>query len=78
MPKAPIDIQELKFRCTTMDKDPDFNFGVNPCGNSIKVGDIWLCGDKNGRYCLSYTFERCGGAVSLRKSNGGLTSGDSG
>lgn len=51
-----------------MDKDPDFNFGVNPCGNSIKVGDIWLCGDKNGRYCPSYTFERCAAAVSLRKT----------
>lgn len=76
MQNETVNIQELRFRCTTMDKDPNFNFGVNPCGNSIKVGDIWLCGDKYGRYCPSYTFERCGGAVPLRKNGGGLLHGN--
>lgn len=54
---------DLKYRCTNMDGKPDFNFGINPCGNSIRYNGIWLCGNKNGQYAPDYCSERCGAAV---------------
>lgn len=55
--------ENLRFRCTNMDADPQFNFGLNPCGRAVSVDGVYLCGDKNGRYAPDYTYERCGAAV---------------
>lgn len=56
-------IPNLQFRCTVMDADPSFNYGMNPCGKAMRFEDIYLCGDKFGRYCSDYTSARCGYAI---------------
>ena len=49
--------------------DGSFNYGLNPCGQSIKINDnLWLCGDKDGFYCRDYCTQRCGGAIKLKEA----------
>lgn len=54
------DYDDYEYFCT--ERQPN-DIDDTVCGKAIRIGyNLFLCGDKKGRYCADYCSEKCGAA----------------